>query len=543
MNHSLYVTSITSVQGSTWFERLLMNLLSYSLILVPIAVTVITVRYRVCPNAFHNNTLLQRFVYGCVSGNNQDTLVDAGSREDVAKLLPNGNERARTIRHSTLNTWKPGNTLIFIWCLFGLQLSYLIWGLLQEKIMTTEYPITSREDLHLKDLDLGESTSNSSLTSESYITFHDSQFLVFFNRVLAFITAIVGLIFIHIKNYRLRRQVYHSSSKYIASSIISNKSDSRESAPLYKFIYCSLSNILSSWCQYEALKYVNFPTQCLSKSCKIIPVMLMSRVLLRRRYKIIDYLCAIMLALGTFIFILNQKVPDSSGPSIGSGYQASNPNRIKLNESVILQHESKLDTGLNLGDGNLLSTLHSNKNTTLISGMILLALYLTFDSFTSNWQQNLYDNYSISNWQMMAAINFYSILLTLTSLHQLGDLAPAIRLLASSKSLLYDCILMSIMSSIGQMFVYFTIKRFGPVVFAVIMTLRQFLSILLSCFTYSHPMNLGSMIGMMIVFLVAGYQIWHKHKTRPCKRSNDNSRDDKPGNINIEFQRREIRQS
>lgn len=31
--------------------------------------------------------------------------------------------------------------------------------------------------------------------------------------------------------------------------------------PLYKYSYCTLSNIISSWCQYEALKYVSFPTQ------------------------------------------------------------------------------------------------------------------------------------------------------------------------------------------------------------------------------------------------------------------------------------------
>ena len=32
-------------------------------------------------------------------------------------------------------------------------------------------------------------------------------------------------------------------------------------APLFLFSFCSFSNVLSSWCQYEALKYVNFPTQ------------------------------------------------------------------------------------------------------------------------------------------------------------------------------------------------------------------------------------------------------------------------------------------
>ncbi len=35
----------------------------------------------------------------------------------------------------------------------------------------------------------------------------------------------------------------------------------RHRAPLYKYSYCSFSNIISSWCQYEALKFISFPTQ------------------------------------------------------------------------------------------------------------------------------------------------------------------------------------------------------------------------------------------------------------------------------------------
>jgi len=64
--------------------------------------------------------------------------------------------------------------------------------------------------------------------------FKDSQFLVFVNRILAFV--ISGLYLL------MKRPPPHN-------------------CPLYKFAYCSLSNILSSWCQYEALKFVTFPTQ------------------------------------------------------------------------------------------------------------------------------------------------------------------------------------------------------------------------------------------------------------------------------------------
>lgn len=64
--------------------------------------------------------------------------------------------------------------------------------------------------------------------------FHDSQFLVFVNRILAFLMSGLYLL--------IQRQPQHKT-------------------PLYKYAFCSLSNIMSSWCQYEALKYVSFPSQ------------------------------------------------------------------------------------------------------------------------------------------------------------------------------------------------------------------------------------------------------------------------------------------
>jgi solute carrier family 35 (adenosine 3'-phospho 5'-phosphosulfate transporter), member B2 len=39
---------------------------------------------------------------------------------------------------------------------------------------------------------------------------------------------------------------------------------------------------------------------------------------------------------------------------------------------------------------------------------------------------------------------------------------------------------------VSQLFIFLTIKQFGPVVFAIIMSTRILLSILASCFLYDH---------------------------------------------------------
>ena len=65
-----------------------------------------------------------------------------------------------------------------------------------------------------------------------------------------------------------------------------------EKAPFYKYSYASISNTLSSWCQYEALKFVSFPTQVLGKASKVIPVMIMGKVVSQKTYPWHEYFTA-----------------------------------------------------------------------------------------------------------------------------------------------------------------------------------------------------------------------------------------------------------
>jgi len=156
-----------------------------------------------------------------------------------------------------------GSAFKLLVCFLGIQLSYLLWGLLQERIMTKPY--------------------------ESGEIFKSSKFLVFANRFLALLVAWGTL--------AIMRQ-------YGGEPV--------SSAPLYRFSYSSVSNILSSVCQYEALRYVSFPTQVVAKSCKMIPVMLMGYVVTGTRYSSLEYIVAITITTGAVIFKLYE-VNDAPG--------------------------------------------------------------------------------------------------------------------------------------------------------------------------------------------------------------------------------------
>lgn len=61
-----------------------------------------------------------------------------------------------------------------------------------------------------------------------------------------------------------------------------------------------------------------------------------------------------------------------------------------------------------------------------VSGIVILTCYMVFDSFTSNWQSELFRVYKVSSVRMMAGVNLFSCLLTGVSLLQQGTMFESI---------------------------------------------------------------------------------------------------------------------
>ncbi|XP_039604400.1 adenosine 3'-phospho 5'-phosphosulfate transporter 1 isoform X2 [Polypterus senegalus] len=307
--------------------------------------------------------------------------------------------------------------LKLLFCAVGLQISYLTWGVLQERVMTRTYGTT--------ETDLGEK-------------FKDSQFLVFMNRILALTVA----------------GVYCAFTK-----------QPRHGAPMYKYSFASLSNILSSWCQYEALKYISFPTQVLAKASKVIPVMLMGKIVSRKSYEYWEYFTAVLISVGVSMFLL---------------FSETN------------KHPSKVTT---------------------FSGLIILTGYIAFDSFTSNWQDNLF-KYKMSSVQMMFGVNLFSCLFTVGSLLEQGAFFESVKFMSRHSEFTFHALLLSVCSACGQLFIFYTISQFGAAVFTIIMTLRQAIAILLSCFIYGHTITLFGGLGVVIVFLALFLRVYARSRMK-----------------------------
>ena len=71
-------------------------------------------------------------------------------------------------------------------------------------------------------------------------------------------------------------------------------------------------------------------------------------------------------------------------------------------------------------------------------------------------------------------------------------------------------VVFSLCSTVGQLFIFKTIKAFGPVVFAICMNTRILHLYCLSAVVYSHDISITGFMGLVIVFGAIAYRIKRK---------------------------------
>ena len=81
-----------------------------------------------------------------------------------------------------------------------------------------------------------------------------------------------------------------------------------------------------------------------------------------------------------------------------------------------------------------------------------------------------------------------------------NDLIPAVQYSINYPVFFISSIGLSLCATGGQLVIYYTIKNFGALFFALVMTTRQVFSILLSCIIFFHPLTLGQWFGAGTVF-------------------------------------------
>jgi adenosine 3'-phospho 5'-phosphosulfate transporter B2 len=231
-------------------------------------------------------------------------------------------------------------------------------------------------------------------------------------------------------------------------------------AGIHRYAVVSLSNVVATTCQYEALKYLSFPVQTLGKCAKMIPVMIWGFLINQKRYGMSDVGIAIAVTAGCTIFGLYG------------------------DESTLTSNASK----------------GANVQETSEYGILLMLGYLFFDGFTSTFQDKLFVGYNMETYNQMLWVNFCSAIISVVYLYSDGSFQDAIAFIERHPLITGDIMILSIAAMLGQLCILYTIKEFGALLFATIMTTRQFLSILLSCIVFMHMLSPMQWLGTVLVF-------------------------------------------
>lgn len=145
------------------------------------------------------------------------------------------------------------------------------------------------------------------------------------------------------------------------------------------------------------------------------------------------------------------------------------------------------------------------------TGVMLLFLFLLFDSFTSQFQSRMFQRHQdLSMVELMFATSAFSTVLSFVTLLHTKELYPAVDFVIKHSEIHLHFLLFSICSTIGQLLIFYTIKNFGAVVFTLIMTTRILLSIALSCVLYGHQVSATGFFGLMLVLGAVLYRIRRK---------------------------------
>lgn len=306
------------------------------------------------------------------------------------------------------------STLQLLICIAAIYAAYLSWAVLQERIATTPYGSDKR-------------------------IFRASLVL---NTAQSLAATFTGSIYLLIRKgdpLRTLKQVYPTRQV------------------LLRFVLIAITSSAASPFGYASLKYIDYPTQILGKSCKLLPVMALGVLVYGRSFPPHKYLVVAMVTAGVAMFTLyNGKAHTAKGNTDSSWW-----------------------------------------------GLFLLSINLLLDGLTNSTQDQMFKQFrSITGPSMMVGLNLMSSLLVSTYLLSglSSELSGALQFMADHPAIITDILLFAFCGAMGQLAIFYTLEKFGSLVLVTVTLTRKMFTMLLSVLWFNHPLTLGQYAGVALVF-------------------------------------------
>ncbi|KAI5705117.1 hypothetical protein M8J76_017250 [Diaphorina citri] len=214
----------------------------------------------------------------------------------------------------------------------------------------------------------------------------------------------------------------------------------------------AMTYLLAMVCSNMALQWINYPTQVIGKSAKPIPVMLLGVLLGRKSYALKKYFFVLLVVIGVALFIYK--------------------------------------------DGKA----SKEESTNFGFGEFLLILSLLMDGLTGAVQERMKSESQTKSGHMMVAMNKWSCLFLGISILITGEIFEFINFVNKYPSIIYQLFLFSVLSALGQFFIFLTVTEYGPLPCSIVTTTRKFFTVLGSIIFFGNVMTSRQWIATFIVF-------------------------------------------
>jgi UDP-galactose transporter B1 len=214
--------------------------------------------------------------------------------------------------------------------------------------------------------------------------------------------------------------------------------------------FCSFGSVFMA---SQALAYVSFPIQAIMKSSKIISILIVSFLLgVKGQHTKSQYFCGVIITTGIVIFNLTE------GKS------------------------KKGDTD------------------TSVIGIVAILISLFCDGYLGTTQGEIKKKFNPNQWDQMESLNKWAGLVCLTVANVSFQMGGFIKFVLDNPLVIKDLVLLAVLGTFGQVFIFYTIANFSPLILSIVTTTRKFFTVLASILMYHHEVNIYQWMAIGLVF-------------------------------------------
>ncbi|CRH00004.1 UDP-galactose transporter, putative [Plasmodium relictum] len=213
-----------------------------------------------------------------------------------------------------------------------------------------------------------------------------------------------------------------------------------------------------------SLSHVNFPTQVLVKSGKMIPIVVGGYLFFGKKYPYYDYIAVFLITSSLVLF-------------------------------------------------NLLKTKSVKEVHQTTFGIFLLCISLFCDGLTGPRQDKLLSKYNINSFNLMFYVNMFAFLFNLIASLIIEGSKPYYFLSKYTDSYYY-ILAFSLSGTFGQFFVFYSLKLYGSLYTSLFTTLRKALSTIVSVYLFGHVLKPIQWCCIFVIFTTLIVQNYLKQQSK-----------------------------